>query len=103
LSAGKTSAALFDAGLASVALVLSTLYPEVGGWWYLITLVSPGAWFYYFSRGTRQEEIKVKMVTSDDNETTDIIIEGDIEEITRFQKELQLMEKGMIYVKGILS
>ena len=43
------------------------------------------------------------MVTSDDNETTDIIIEGDIEEITRFQKELQLMEKGMIYVKGILS
>ena len=44
-------------GMASVALVLSTLYPEVGNWWYALTLVSPGAWFYYFARGTRQEEV----------------------------------------------
>ncbi|GAX84715.1 hypothetical protein CEUSTIGMA_g12137.t1 [Chlamydomonas eustigma] len=89
--------------LGSVALVLSTLYPEVGNWWYLLTLLAPGAWFYYFSRGTREEEMKIKMVTSDDNQTIDILIEGDIEEITRFSKELQLMEKGMVYVKGILE
>lgn len=31
-------------------------------------------------------QVKVKMVTSDDNATTDIIIEGDVEEISRFQK-----------------
>ena len=31
-------------------------------------------------------QMKVKMVTSDDNQTIDIIIEGDVEEITRFSK-----------------
>lgn len=30
--------------------------------------------------------MKVKMVTADDDQTTDIIIEGDQEEIARFQK-----------------
>lgn len=90
-------------GMASVALVLSTLYPEIGNWWYLLTLLAPGAWFYYFSQGTREEEMKVKMVTADSDETIDIMLEGDIEEITRFCKELQLVEKGMIKVKGILE
>jgi hypothetical protein len=72
--------------MASIALVLSTLYPEIGNWWYGLTLLSPGAYFYYFSRGTRIEEVKVKMVTADDEKTTDIIIEGDIEEITRLSQ-----------------
>ena len=31
-------------------------------------------------------QFKVKMVTSDDEQTVDIITEGDIEEITRFSK-----------------
>jgi hypothetical protein len=31
-------------------------------------------------------QVKVKMVTADNEETVDIIIEGDIEEITRFAK-----------------
>ncbi len=104
----------FWSGMASVALVLSTLYPEVGNWWYALTLLSPGAWFYYFARGTREEEVrwedamqtalrklprsrvqmKVKMVTSDDNQTTDIVIEGDIEEITRFQKVREFAVAG---------
>lgn len=36
------------------------------------------------------------MVTNDDDTTTDIILEGDTEEIERFRKELQLMEKGKV-------
>ena len=91
------------AGLGSIALVLSTLNPEIGGWWYAMTLLSPGAWFYYMGRGTRQEEIKVKMVSSDDEQTTDIIIEGDIEEINRLSSELKLVEKGMVRVKGLFE
>ena len=90
-------------GLGCIALVLSTINPEVGGLWYGITLLSPAAWFYYMSRGNRQEEVRVKMVIADNEETTDIIIEGDIEEITRLSKELDLVEKGMIRVKGLLE
>lgn len=48
---------MIGAGMASVALVLATLYPEIGNWWYGLTLLSPGAWAYYMSRGTRQEEV----------------------------------------------
>lgn len=47
--------------------------------------------------------MSVKMVTSDDDMETDIIFQGDPEEMDRMQKELNLMEKGKIYVKGILQ
>lgn len=90
-------------GMASCALVLSLLVPQVGNAWYLLTLASPAAWFYYFQKGERVEEIRVKMVTADDEQTTDITLEGDIEEINRFCRELNLVEKGMVRVKGLLE
>eukprot|EP00200_Dunaliella_tertiolecta_P003978 CAMPEP_0202351090 /NCGR_PEP_ID=MMETSP1126-20121109/7891_1 /ASSEMBLY_ACC=CAM_ASM_000457 /TAXON_ID=3047 /ORGANISM="Dunaliella tertiolecta, Strain CCMP1320" /LENGTH=294 /DNA_ID=CAMNT_0048943171 /DNA_START=126 /DNA_END=1010 /DNA_ORIENTATION=+ len=104
-SKGQAAALTFYTfvGMASVALVMSLVVPQIGNWWYALTLFAPGAWFYYFSRGTRQEEVKVKMATADDELTTDIIIEGDPEEIDRFRKELNLMEKGMVPVKGLLE
>lgn len=43
------------------------------------------------------------MVTSDDESTTDILVEGDKEEIDRLRKELGLNEKGKVYVKGIFE
>ena len=46
-------------GMASVALVLSILVPSVGNWWYLLTLLSPAAWFYYFQKGERVEQVSV--------------------------------------------
>ena len=51
----------------------------------------------------RKEEMKVKMVTADDDLTVDIVVEGDVEEIERFRRELNLIEKGMVYVKGVLE
>jgi hypothetical protein len=45
------------AGMASVALVLSILVPSVGNWWYLLTLLSPAAWVYYFQKGERVEQV----------------------------------------------
>lgn len=90
-------------GMASVALVLSIVVPSVGIYWYGLTLLSPLAWVYYFQQGERTEEFKIKMVTSDDEQTVDIVCEGDIEEIERMRKELGLVEKGMVLVKGILE
>jgi hypothetical protein len=90
-------------GLGSAALVLSIAAPFGGNWWYLITLISPAAGAYYLRQGNRQEEFKVKMVTADDEQTTDIITSGDVEETTRFCRELGLQEKGKEYVKGILE
>lgn len=89
--------------LASTALVLSIAAPFGGNWWYLMTLISPAAGTYYFKNADRTEEFQVKMTTSDDDKTTDIIVQGDEEEIDRFRKELDLYEKGMEYVKGILE
>lgn len=43
------------------------------------------------------------MVTADDDSVTDILVEGDEEEAERFRKELDLAEKGKIYVKGLLE
>lgn len=90
-------------GMASVALVMSILIPAVGNYWYGLTALSPGAYFYYNQKGTRPEQFKVKMVSADDDRTTDIVVEGDKEEIERFWKELGLVEKGKVYVKGMLE
>ena len=43
------------------------------------------------------------MTTADDDLTTDIAVEGDADEVERMRKELLLMEKGKVYVKGILE
>ncbi|GLC49810.1 hypothetical protein PLESTB_000311100 [Pleodorina starrii] len=102
---GQAAALVFYTfcGMASVALVLSILVPSVGNWWYGLTLVSPVTYTYYMQKGTRPEQFKVKMVTADDEKTTDIVVEGDKEEIERFWKELGLVEKGKVYVKGMLE
>jgi hypothetical protein len=90
-------------GLGSIALVLATLLPDIGNTWYGLTALSPLAAVYYFQKGERAEEVRVKMVTSDDDATTDIVVEGDQEEIARMARELGLVEKGMVYVKGLLE
>jgi hypothetical protein len=35
--------------------------------------------------------------------TPDVIVEGDVEEIERMRRDLNLVEKGMVYVPGILE
>jgi len=96
--------------LASLALVLTIVEQAtfdgnfgLGNLWYLSTLVSPLAGKYYLDNAERSEQISVKIVTEDDETVSDVIIQGDEEEVERFQKTLDLREKGMVYVKGILS
>ncbi|GAB4821324.1 hypothetical protein N2152v2_008370 [Parachlorella kessleri] len=89
--------------LACTALVLSIAAPWGGNWWYALCLISPAAGSYYLKKADRQEEVKVKMVTSDDGLITDITLEGDEEELDRFSKEMNLMEKGKVRVKGLFE
>ena len=75
----------------------------MGNIWYAATLASPVAGKFYLDNAERTDQISVKIVTEDDEMTADIIVQGDDEEVERFQKTLDMREKGMIYVKGILE
>lgn len=90
-------------GMVCTGLVLSIAAPFGGEKWYLLTLLTPLSTWYYYKNADRQEEFSVKMVTADDEMTTDILVQGDEEEIERMSRELQLMQKGMVYVPGILE
>ena len=93
---------------ASLALVLTIFEQQafgggLGNFWYLSTLVSPLAGKFYLDNAERTDRITVKISTEDDEMSSDITVQGDEEEVDRFQRTLDLREKGMIYVKGILS
>ncbi|CAN0870207.1 Protein COFACTOR ASSEMBLY OF COMPLEX C SUBUNIT B CCB1, chloroplastic [Linum grandiflorum] len=89
--------------LASVALVLTITYPDVGNNWFWITIFSPAAGAYYWSKASRKEQIKVKMMVGDNGTLQEIIVQGDDQQVEQMRKELELSEKGMVYVKGIFE
>lgn len=89
--------------LASVALVLTITFPDVGNNWFWITVLSPLAGLYYWKRAARKEQMKVKMMVGDDGTLSEIIVQGDDQQVEQLRKELQFNEKGMVYVKGIFE
>ncbi|KAK9221760.1 hypothetical protein WN944_010189 [Citrus x changshan-huyou] len=89
--------------LASVALVLTITYPDIGNNWFWITILSPLAGAYYWKRASRKEQIKVKMMVGEDGDLSEILVQGDDQQVEQMRKELQLNEKGMVYVKGIFE
>ncbi|KAG8373768.1 hypothetical protein BUALT_Bualt11G0059500 [Buddleja alternifolia] len=89
--------------LASVALVLTITYPDVGSNWFLLTVLSPLAGAYYWKKASRKEQIKVKMIVAEDGTLSEIIAQGDDQQVEQMRKELQLSEKGMVYVKGLFE
>jgi len=103
-SRGQAAALTFYAfvGLLCTGLVVSIAVPSIGDNAYYAVLLSPGAGYYYTANAERKEEVEVKIVTSDDDMETDIVIQGDTEEVERFWKVLGLKEKGMVYVEGVL-
>lgn len=58
---------------------------------------------YYWTRASRKEQIKVKMIVADDGSLSEIIVQGDDQEVEKMRKELKLNEKGMVYVKGLFE
>lgn len=114
LVARSTSQAFFlvfctAIGMASLALVLQIQFqdlelPLIGTPnWFLLTLVSPYAGIYYWQSGDRIDDMKVKLATNDDETLNEITIEGNDEEIDRMWRTLELREKGMVKVEGILG
>jgi len=90
-------------GLGSFSLVLSILLPDVGVKAYALCLLSPYAGIYYWNNAQRVDEVKVKMETSDDEQTTTIVAEGGKEDLERFSKALMLPERGKVYIKGMFD
>jgi len=90
-------------GLGSLSLVLSILVPDVGVKAYALCLLSPYAGIYYWNNAQRVDEVKVKMETSDDEQTTTIVAEGGKEDLERFSKALMLPERGKVYIKGMFD
>merc|ERR1711862_597808 len=96
-------------GLASLALVLQIQFqnltlPGIGAPnWFLLTLASPYAGIYYWKSGDRVDEIKVKLTSNDEETEHDIVIEGNDEEIDRMWRALELTEKGMVKIEGIIA
>ena len=70
---------------------------------YLSTLASPIAGKFYLDNAERTDQVTVKIITEDDEMMSEVVVQGNDEEIDRFQKTLDLREKGMIYVKGIFD
>lgn len=89
--------------LASVGLVLTITFPDFGNNWFWISSLSPLAGAYYWVKASRKEEIKVKMIVGEDGRLGEIIVQGDDQQVEQMRKELQLNEKGMVYVKGIFE
>ena len=54
-------------------------------------------------RAARGDARGATLTAEDDESLSDVVVQGDQEEIDRFQKALDLREKGMVYVKGILE
>ncbi|KAI7754123.1 hypothetical protein M8C21_014867 [Ambrosia artemisiifolia] len=88
--------------LASVALVLTITVPDFGNNWFGLTILSPLAGAYYWKRASRKEQIKVRMMV-EDGTLSEIIVQGDDQQVDQMRKELKLSEKGMVYVKGIFE
>ena len=96
-------------GMASLALVLQIqlqdlVLPGIGAPnWFYLCLLSPYAGVYYWRSGDRMDDIKVKLAANDDETFNEVTIEGNDEEIERIWRTLELSEKGMVKVEGILG
>jgi hypothetical protein len=70
--------------------------------WFYMVLLSPYAGIYYWQSGDRVDEVKVKLEASDDDMYNEITIQADDEELDRMWRTLDLREKGMVKIEGIL-
>lgn len=96
-------------GMASLALVLQIQFvdlvlPVIGkpNWFYLC-LISPYAGIYYWQAGDRVDDFKVKLESNEDETLNEVTMEGNDEELDRMWRALELREKGMVKVEGLLG
>lgn len=71
--------------------------------WFYLCLLSPYAGLYYWKAGDRVDDIKVKLASNDEETENEVVIEGNDEELDRMWRALELREKGMVKVEGLLE
>mmetsp|Transcript_9975 Transcript_9975/g.11065 ORF Transcript_9975/g.11065 Transcript_9975/m.11065 type:complete len:101 (+) Transcript_9975:43-345(+) len=71
--------------------------------WFYLCLIAPYAGLYYWQSGDRVDDVKVKLASNDDDTENEITIEGNDEELERMWRALELREKGMVKVEGLLE
>ena len=45
----------------------------------------------------------MKMIVIDDGTQSEVVVQGDDQQVEQMRKELKLSEKGMVYVKGLFE
>lgn len=90
-------------GLGSLALVLSIQFQDIGQNFFYMTLLAPYAGFYYWNKASREDEARVRLEVSDNEEKIEVSLIATKEEQERFSSALKYNEKGMIRVKGIFE
>lgn len=45
----------------------------------------------------------MKMLMAEDGTVSEIVVQGDDQQVEQMRRDLQLSEKGMVYVKGIFE
>lgn len=71
--------------------------------WYLLSLLSPYAGLYYWRSGDRVDDCEVKLSANDEETQNEITIMGSEDEIERMWRTLELVEKGMVKIEGLLE
>lgn len=71
--------------------------------WFLLALLSPYAGVYYWTSGDRVDDCNVKLSTNEDETENEIVIQGSDEELERMWRTLELKEKGMVQIPGLLE
>lgn len=95
-------------GTGTLALVLSNsplnkIGPiEIGSWYYLMTLSAPFAGLYYWNNAPKEDEVRVRLQTTDDELETEVTVQAPKEKLEIFMRTMNYNEKGMVRVKGIL-
>ena len=78
-------------GALCLGLVLSMLFPDVGGIFFGLVVVAPLAGLFYWNGSSRVEQVRLKVETQDNQAFPTLIkISGHRDELAVFQETLQL-------------
>ena len=66
------------------------------------TLSAPFAGLYYWNNAPKEDEVRVRLQTTDDEQETEVTVQAPKEKLEIFMRTMNYNEKGMVRVKGIL-
>ena len=77
-------------GSCSLGLVIVQLYPSLGWWPILLTLVgAPLSGIIYFKKSQREENFEFRLINSEDNQKTQLRLKAHRDELISLENELK--------------